>query len=76
MAEKTEVPHETRDDDRMPSTTRRTFLAAFAGAGAAVSLGSRMSWANGEIGFWAKDLPDEKLVEMFSTKTEHVMSLF
>jgi pyruvate dehydrogenase E1 component alpha subunit len=38
-----------------------------AGAGAAISLGSKIAWADGEIGFWAKDLPDEKLVEMYQT---------
>jgi pyruvate dehydrogenase E1 component alpha subunit len=51
----------------MPSATRRTFLKAFAGAGAAVSLSSRLAWGNGEIGYWAKDLSNEKLVDMFTT---------
>jgi len=67
MADKREVSRETRDDDRIPSTTRRTFLTAFAGASAAISLSSKIAWANGEIGFWAKDLSNEKLVEMFTT---------
>jgi TPP-dependent pyruvate/acetoin dehydrogenase alpha subunit len=48
------------------STTRRTLLKGFAAAGAAVSLASK-AWADGEIGYWAKDLPNEKLVDMYST---------
>jgi pyruvate dehydrogenase E1 component alpha subunit len=38
-----------------------------AGAGAAISLAPNIAWADGEIGFWAKDLSDEKLVEMLQT---------
>jgi TPP-dependent pyruvate/acetoin dehydrogenase alpha subunit len=49
------------------STTRRTLLMGFAAAGAAVSLSSKIAWADGEIGYWAKDLPNEKLVEMYQT---------
>jgi pyruvate dehydrogenase E1 component alpha subunit len=67
MAYKTELSRETGDGDRTPRATRRTFLKAFAGAGAAVSLSSRLAWANGKIGYWAKDLSNEKLVEMFTT---------
>jgi len=67
MSYRTELSRETRDDERTSSATRRTFLKAFAGAGAAVSLSSQFSWANGEIGFWAKDLSDEKLKEMFTS---------
>ena len=66
MAYDTELPQESRKSEPTPSTTRRTFLKAVAGAGAAVSLSSQFSWANGEIGFWAKDLSDEKLKEMFT----------
>jgi pyruvate dehydrogenase E1 component alpha subunit len=66
MSYTTELSHETRDDDRTLSPTRRTFLKAVAGAGAAVSLSSQLSWANGEIGYWAKDLSDDKLREMFT----------
>ena len=67
MSNTTELSRETRDDERTLSATRRTFLKAFAGAGAAVSLSSQFAWANGEIGFWAKDLSDEKLKEMFTS---------
>jgi pyruvate dehydrogenase E1 component alpha subunit len=48
-------------------TTRRTLLKGFAAAGAAVSLSSKLAWGDGEIGYWAKDLPNEKLVDMYST---------
>src|SRR5664280_1293520 len=49
------------------STTRRTLLKGFAAAGAAISMSSKVAWADGEIGYWAKDLPPEKLIEMYST---------
>jgi pyruvate dehydrogenase E1 component alpha subunit len=58
---------ETREGERRLSSTRRTFLGALAGAGAAVSLSSKLAWANGEIGFWAKDLSSEQLTDMFGT---------
>jgi len=51
----------------LPSQTRRTLLKGFAAAGAAVSISSKVAWADGEIGYWAKDLPNEKLVDMYST---------
>ena len=47
----------TRDVTDRTSTTRRTLLKGFAAAGAAVSMGSKVAWADGEIGYWAKDLP-------------------
>ncbi len=47
--------------------TRRSFIKGLAGAGAAISFGASLAKANGEIGFWAKDLTNEKLTEMFST---------
>ena len=49
------------------SATRRTLLKGFAAAGAAVSMGSKLAWADGEIGYWAKDLTPEKLIDMYST---------
>ena len=51
----------------LPSQTRRTLLKGFAAAGAAVSLSSKVAWGDGEIGYWAKDLPNEKLIDMYST---------
>ncbi|HVO94435.1 MAG TPA: twin-arginine translocation signal domain-containing protein, partial [Terriglobales bacterium] len=49
------------------TTTRRTLLKGFAAAGAAVSLSSKIAWGDGEIGYWAKDLPNEKLIDMYTT---------
>jgi len=57
----------TRDVKDRTSTTRRTLLKGLAAAGAAVSVGSKVAWADGEIGYWAKDLPNEKLIDMYST---------
>ncbi|MGO9173139.1 MAG: thiamine pyrophosphate-dependent dehydrogenase E1 component subunit alpha [Rhodomicrobium sp.] len=57
----------TRDVTDRTSTTRRTLLKGLAAAGAAVSVGSKVAWADGEIGYWAKDLPNEKLIDMYST---------
>ena len=34
--------------------------------GAAISLGGK-AFANGEIGFWAKDIPDDKMIDMYAT---------
>jgi TPP-dependent pyruvate/acetoin dehydrogenase alpha subunit len=44
---------------------RRTFFKAMAGAGAAATLLSKGAWAQ-EIGFWAKDLPNDKLIQMYT----------
>lgn len=55
------------NDDLGASATRRRFLQGIAGAGAAVSLSSNLAWANGEIGFWAKDLSNEQLIHMHTT---------
>ena len=49
------------------TTTRRTLLKGFAAAGAAVSVSSKVAWADGNIGYWAKDLSNEKLIDMYST---------
>jgi pyruvate dehydrogenase E1 component alpha subunit len=57
---------ERREEAQTCSTSRRTFLKSIAAAGAAVSLSGK-AMANGEIGYWAKDLSNEKLMEMFST---------
>ena len=67
MAYETKLSRDSRGDEPTPSATRRTFLKAVAGAGAAVSLSSQFSWANGEIGYWAKDLSDDKLKEIYAT---------
>src|ERR1700690_2781621 len=61
------VGGEAPKTDRIAAPSRRTFLKGVAGAGAAVSLISNAAWADGEIGYWAKDLPNDKLTEMFNT---------
>ncbi|MHB1102858.1 MAG: thiamine pyrophosphate-dependent dehydrogenase E1 component subunit alpha [Devosia sp.] len=58
---------EDETEERGFSPSRRNFLKTAAFAGAAVSLTSSFAYANGEIGFWAKDLPDEKLIDMYTT---------
>lgn len=47
--------------------SRRNFLKIAALAGATVSLGGGIARAQGDIGFWAKDLTDEQLVAMYET---------
>src|SRR3990170_1893090 len=58
---------QTSNRNRTSSTSRRIFLQSLAGAGAAISLGSKVAWANGEIGYWAKDLTNEQLINMYTT---------
>jgi pyruvate dehydrogenase E1 component alpha subunit len=53
--------------DAPSSESRRGFLKLAAITGAAVSVTRRAAFANGEIGFWAKDLSDDKLVDMYRT---------
>ncbi|MGQ7793588.1 thiamine pyrophosphate-dependent enzyme [Faunimonas sp. B44] len=67
MTDTAESRPEAAETVEMPSASRRTFLKGLAGAGAAISLPATAARANGEIGFWAKDLTDDKLVEMFTT---------
>ncbi|HMB83353.1 MAG TPA: thiamine pyrophosphate-dependent dehydrogenase E1 component subunit alpha [Terriglobales bacterium] len=67
MADHDQLTRWVADSTSSASTTRRTLLKGFAAAGAAVSLSSKVAWADGEIGYWAKDLPPEKLVDMYST---------
>jgi len=49
------------------SEGRRGFLKLAALTGAAVSLTTRRAFANGDIGYYAMDLPDDKLVGMYRT---------
>ncbi len=65
--ERNEVTRDTSEGDSIKSPGRRTFLKGVAGAGAAVTLYSKLAFADGEIGYWAKDLPPDKLTEMFTT---------
>lgn len=48
------------------SANRRTFLQGLIGAGAAVSIAGK-AWADGDIGFWATDLSNERLIDMHRT---------
>lgn len=53
--------------DEILSTSRRSFLKSAAVAGAFATFGSRLAKADGQIGFWAKDLADERLIELYRT---------
>lgn len=55
---------ETAAADFSPS--RRGFLKIAALSGAAVSISSQLAYAAGESGFWAKDLADEQLIDMYT----------
>ncbi|HKJ00636.1 MAG TPA: thiamine pyrophosphate-dependent dehydrogenase E1 component subunit alpha [bacterium] len=52
---------------KMGRTTRRGFIKGLAGAGAAITFGASLAKAQGNIGFYAKDLSNDKLAEMFGT---------
>ena len=67
MADHNQLTRSVADSTSSASTTRRALLKGFAAAGAAVTMASKVAWADGEIGYWAKDLPNEKLVDMYST---------
>ncbi|MHA7828975.1 MAG: thiamine pyrophosphate-dependent dehydrogenase E1 component subunit alpha [Roseovarius sp.] len=54
-------------DEEPSSQSRRGFLQLAALTGAVVSTTGRRAWASGEIGFFAKDLSDEKLIDMYKT---------
>lgn len=56
-----------REDDEPRSESRRGFLKLAALTGAVVSTTGRRAWADGDIGFFAKDLSDEKLIHMYRT---------
>ncbi len=47
------------------SPGRRQFLKISALAGAAATISSSVAYGAGESGFWAKDLEDEQLVDMY-----------
>lgn len=47
------------------SASRRTFFKTAASVGAAASLLPRSTWAQ-DIGYWARDLGNEKLIQMYS----------
>lgn len=62
-----ESPATQRDDDAPISESRRGFLKLAALTGAVVSTTGGRALADGEIGFYAKDLPDDKLIGMYRT---------
>lgn len=47
--------------------SRRGFIQVASLAGAAAGLGARVARADGQIGYWAMDLPDDKLRDMLRT---------
>lgn len=51
--------------DALPSVSRRHFFKTAASAGAAVSLVGKGAWAQ-DIGYWARDLGNEKLIQMYT----------
>jgi acetoin:2,6-dichlorophenolindophenol oxidoreductase subunit alpha len=70
-----EIIDVTRDDEirdesaavPIVSPGRRTFLKGVAGAGAAISLIRAVdARAEGELGYWAKDLPNDKQIQMYT----------
>ena len=64
MADRNDA-HSRDAQGKSPSATRRHFLQGLAGAGAAISLSSRIANAQqGEIGYWAKDLTDAQLTNI------------
>lgn len=52
---------------RPEGLSRRGFLQISALAGTAVGLAGHAAYAEGQIGYWAMDLPDEKLQDMLRT---------
>lgn len=67
MSERIDEVSHAPIEDPIQSEGRRTFLKGVAGAGAAVSLlNTAIARAEGEMGFWAKDLPNDKLVRMYT----------
>ncbi len=53
--------------DAPASESRRGFLQLAALTGAVAAVSGRRAWADGDIGFHAKDLSDDKLVDMYRT---------
>lgn len=66
--ERADAPSVAPVTEPVGAMRRRSFMKTVASAGAAVSLiTGKSALAAGESGFWAKDLPNDKLVEMFTT---------
>lgn len=59
---------ERQHDDTLSSKARRRFLKLAGLTGAAVAASRQVAFAaQGDINFFAKDLPDEKLIDMYRT---------
>ncbi|MRU14767.1 thiamine pyrophosphate-dependent dehydrogenase E1 component subunit alpha [Roseovarius sp. A21] len=67
MAHNFDPSPQTGEDDAPSSESRRGFLQLAALTGAVVSTAGHRAMANGDIGFFAKDLSDEKLIHMYRT---------
>jgi TPP-dependent pyruvate/acetoin dehydrogenase alpha subunit len=65
MHRETDTDTDRQSSDPGFSSGRRTFLKISALAGAAATISSSVAYAAGESGFWAKDLEDEQLVDMY-----------
>ena len=62
-----DVSQDTLTADPIASESRRTFLKGVATASAAASLvHATLARAEGEMGYWAKDLPADKQVQMYT----------
>ena len=59
--------HTPDADDAPRSESRRGFLKLAAVTGAVMSMSHTRAFANGDIAYHAKDLPDDKLVDMYRT---------
>jgi pyruvate dehydrogenase E1 component alpha subunit len=66
MSEHEQAPVQQTEDDPVASQSRRTFFKIVAGTSAALALVSKAARAEGESGFWAKDLPNDRLTQMFT----------
>jgi acetoin:2,6-dichlorophenolindophenol oxidoreductase subunit alpha len=67
MTEQTHQAVFESDREDSISSSRRRFLQSAVLAGVGITFAKHAARAEGEIGFWAKDLPNEKLQEMFET---------
>lgn len=67
MAHDFDPSPQTGEDDAPSSESRRGFLKLAALTGAVVSTSGHRALATGDIGFFAKDLPDDKLIGMYRT---------
>lgn len=67
MTEQSHQAFVESDREDIASSNRRKFLQSAVLAGVGLAFSGHSARAEGQIGFWAKDLPNEKLQEMFET---------